>query len=200
MKLAGLPERPASSRRSCPDISTSRSSSHRLRHRRLVSLVISKAREISPCPSPAAARRMILTLIAICCEGLERLNSFSKSAFSDSLRLSGAAVSGDIALKSRTLYLYIVNRFTPSCTSYAKPGTTWLQQITAQLLWNGVENLEVSEMSPWLDLRVPPKAVKFPEVEAQVHRRFIKTHLPVDALGDFVKRSHLPFFHILNGH
>ena len=37
-------------------------------------------------------------------------------------------------------------------------------------------------MSPWLDLRVPPKEVKLPEVEAQTHRRFIKTHLPVDAL------------------
>jgi aryl sulfotransferase len=29
---------------------------------------------------------------------------------------------------------------------------------------------------------VPPKAVKLPEVEAQTHRRFLKTHLPVDAL------------------
>ena len=37
-------------------------------------------------------------------------------------------------------------------------------------------------MSPWLDLRVPPKAVKLPVVEAQTHRRFLKTHLPVDAL------------------
>ena len=37
-------------------------------------------------------------------------------------------------------------------------------------------------MSPWLDLRVPPRAVKLPAVEAQTHRRFLKTHLPVDAL------------------
>jgi aryl sulfotransferase len=37
-------------------------------------------------------------------------------------------------------------------------------------------------MSPWLDLRVPPKAEKLPRVEAQTHRRFLKTHLPVDAL------------------
>jgi aryl sulfotransferase len=37
-------------------------------------------------------------------------------------------------------------------------------------------------MSPWLDLRVPPKEVKLPEVAAQTHRRFLKTHLPVDAL------------------
>jgi aryl sulfotransferase len=29
---------------------------------------------------------------------------------------------------------------------------------------------------------VPPKAVKLPAVEAQAHRRVLKTHLPVDAL------------------
>ncbi len=37
-------------------------------------------------------------------------------------------------------------------------------------------------MSPWLDLRVPPKDVRLQAVEAQTHRRFLKTHLPVDAL------------------
>ena len=37
-------------------------------------------------------------------------------------------------------------------------------------------------MSPWLDLRVPPKGVKLAAVEVQRHRRFLKTHLPVDAL------------------
>lgn len=67
-------------------------------------------------------------------------------------------------------------------STYAKSGTTWMQQIVAQLLFNGAAGLEVAEMSPWLDLRVPPKAVKLPAVEAQTHRRFLKTHLPVDAL------------------
>jgi aryl sulfotransferase len=66
--------------------------------------------------------------------------------------------------------------------TYAKSGTTWVQQIISQLIFNGIEDLEVAEMSPWLDLRVPPKEVKLPAVEAQLHRRFIKTHLPVDAL------------------
>ena len=66
--------------------------------------------------------------------------------------------------------------------TYAKSGTTWVQQIIAQLLFNGEEEIEAAEMSPWLDLRVPPKEVKLPMVEAQTHRRFLKTHLPVDAL------------------
>lgn len=66
--------------------------------------------------------------------------------------------------------------------TYAKSGTTWLQQIVAQLIFNGVEDLEVAEMSPWLDLRIPPKEAKLQEVEKQQHRRFLKTHLPVDAL------------------
>ncbi|MFT5675654.1 MAG: aryl sulfotransferase [Paraglaciecola sp.] len=42
--------------------------------------------------------------------------------------------------------------------------------------------MEVAEMSPWVDLRIPPKEVKLPILEAQTHRRFMKTHLPVDAL------------------
>jgi aryl sulfotransferase len=61
-------------------------------------------------------------------------------------------------------------------------GTTWVQQIVAQLLFNGEEGLPVADMSPWMDLRVPPKNVKLPMVDAQKHRRFLKTHLPVDAL------------------
>ena len=66
--------------------------------------------------------------------------------------------------------------------SYAKSGTTWLQQIVAQMLFNGDPDVAVAEISPWLDLRVPPKEVKLPMVEAQTHRRILKTHLPVDAL------------------
>jgi aryl sulfotransferase len=67
-------------------------------------------------------------------------------------------------------------------STYAKSGTTWMQQIVAQLLFPGAVGLDVAEMSPWLDLRVPPKEVKLPVVDAQTHRRFVKTHLPVDAL------------------
>ena len=66
--------------------------------------------------------------------------------------------------------------------TYAKSGTTWVQQIVAQLLFNGEEGLNVAQMSPWLDLRVRPKEIKLPLVESQKHRRFLKTHLPVGAL------------------
>jgi aryl sulfotransferase len=67
-------------------------------------------------------------------------------------------------------------------STYAKAGTTWMQQIVGQLLFDGDPDIAVAEMSPWLDLRVPPKHEKLPAVEAQTHRRFLKTHLPVDAL------------------
>jgi len=67
-------------------------------------------------------------------------------------------------------------------STYGKAGTSWTQQMIAQMMFGGDPDLAVAEMSPWLDLRVPPKQVKLPEVEAQTHRRLMKTHLPVDAL------------------
>jgi aryl sulfotransferase len=66
--------------------------------------------------------------------------------------------------------------------TYAKSGTTWMQQIVGQLMLGPDPELPVADLSPRLDLRVPPKHVKLPVVEAQTHRRFIKTHLPLDAL------------------
>lgn len=66
--------------------------------------------------------------------------------------------------------------------TYGKSGTTWVQQIVAQLVFGGKDGVAVAELSPWVDLRFPPKHVKLPALEQQTHRRFLKTHLPVDAL------------------
>ncbi|MBU2580476.1 MAG: sulfotransferase domain-containing protein [Alphaproteobacteria bacterium] len=67
-------------------------------------------------------------------------------------------------------------------STYAKSGTTWTQQIVSQLLFDGAAGVPAAEMSPWVDMRIPPKEVKLPELEKQTHRRFLKTHLPVDAI------------------
>ncbi len=66
--------------------------------------------------------------------------------------------------------------------TYAKSGTTWLQQIVGQLVFDGDPDVPIGEISPWVDLRVPPKDVKLAALEAQSHRRIVKTHLPLDAL------------------
>ncbi|MES2294131.1 MAG: sulfotransferase domain-containing protein [Pseudomonadota bacterium] len=74
--------------------------------------------------------------------------------------------------------------------TYGKSGTTWMQQIVAQLLFNGAEDIALSHLSPWVDLRVmPPEAIAgLAEIP---HRRFVKTHLPVDALVFSPKAKYL---------
>ena len=67
-------------------------------------------------------------------------------------------------------------------TSY-KAGTTWTQAIVAHLLFpNGDLPAGPAEMSPWLDMRVLPLEVALNKLKAQEHRRFIKTHLPLDGM------------------
>jgi aryl sulfotransferase len=67
-------------------------------------------------------------------------------------------------------------------STYAKSGTTWMQQIVSQMLFAGDTEQNTQEMSPWIDFRLPPKEIKLAAVEAQTHRRFVKTHLPLEAL------------------
>jgi aryl sulfotransferase len=65
--------------------------------------------------------------------------------------------------------------------TYAKTGTTWTQQIVAQLIFGPVD-VDLFQISPWLDFRLMPIEPLLQGLEAQNHRRFIKTHLPLDAL------------------
>jgi aryl sulfotransferase len=74
--------------------------------------------------------------------------------------------------------------------TYAKSGTTWTQQIVAQLIFQGAEDVPVHELSPWLDLRVTPPDT-LAQLEAQTHRRVVKTHLPLDALVFSPKAKYL---------
>lgn len=76
-------------------------------------------------------------------------------------------------------------------STYAKSGTTWMQQIIGQMLFGPNPELPTNQMSPWVDLRIPPKAFKLSELETQTHRRFLKSHLPVDALVFSPKAKYL---------
>lgn len=75
--------------------------------------------------------------------------------------------------------------------TYGKAGTTWTQQIVSQLIFAGAEGIDVSSLSPWLDMRILPRAETLAMLEAQTHRRFIKTHLPLDALVFSPKAKYL---------
>ncbi|GKS69430.1 aryl sulfotransferase [Nitrosomonas sp. PY1] len=67
-------------------------------------------------------------------------------------------------------------------TSY-KAGTTWAQAIVAHLLFpDGNFPAPPAQMSPWLDMRIVPLEVVLNNLKSQQHRRFIKTHLPLDGL------------------
>jgi aryl sulfotransferase len=66
----------------------------------------------------------------------------------------------------------------------AKAGTTWMQRIISLLIFGSDPLPDVlSKVSPWIDCRyTDPLDEVVARIEAQRHRRFLKTHLPVDAL------------------
>lgn len=67
-------------------------------------------------------------------------------------------------------------------TSY-KAGTTWTQAIVAHLLFpDGDLPAGPAELSPWLDMRTIPLELVLNGLRAQQHRRFVKTHLPLDGM------------------
>ena len=73
-----------------------------------------------------------------------------------------------------------------------KCGTTWTQAICAMLAFGKVDHgVHPSLSSPWVDAQFAPIEEYLEQVEAQSHRRFFKTHTPLDGLPYFPECSYL---------
>lgn len=67
-----------------------------------------------------------------------------------------------------------------------KCGTTWMQQIVGSLIFRDPSPRPLPKVSPWIDQRFRSTVEEtYALLEAQTHRRFIKTHLPLDGLPLF---------------
>src|SRR5438552_491087 len=64
-----------------------------------------------------------------------------------------------------------------------KCGTTWMQRLVALLVFDDTElYAPISRISPWLDMQLAPLEDVLSLLESQEHRRFIKTHTPLDGV------------------
>jgi aryl sulfotransferase len=73
-----------------------------------------------------------------------------------------------------------------------KCGTTWMQTIVVALLFpEGDAPGPVMRIAPWLDNRLEPIDVVLARLEAQTHRRCIKTHTPADGIPWFAEASYI---------
>src|SRR5687768_11314107 len=64
-----------------------------------------------------------------------------------------------------------------------KCGTTWTQMICALLIFRTPDlPAPLAKISPWLDMQLTDRDETVAALEAQTHRRFIKTHTPLDGL------------------
>jgi len=64
-----------------------------------------------------------------------------------------------------------------------KCGTTWTQMVCALLIFGTPDfDRPLDLISPWLEQTVRSKDAVFADLEAQTHRRFIKSHTPFDGL------------------
>src|SRR5438876_6107878 len=64
-----------------------------------------------------------------------------------------------------------------------KCGTTWMQMICALLVFQCTSfDTSLDLISPWLDMLTRARDDVVADLDAQTHRRFIKTHTPLDGL------------------
>ena len=67
-----------------------------------------------------------------------------------------------------------------------KCGTTWTQAICANLIFGTSDfGSKLTDISPWIDSKIESEEVCRSSLELQTHRRFIKTHTPLDGIPYF---------------
>lgn len=68
--------------------------------------------------------------------------------------------------------------------TYVKSGTTWMQAIVSHLIFQDLQLRSLMEVSPWVDTSLWPitKDELAKVLDAMEHRRFLKSHLPLDGL------------------
>src|SRR5207248_7305971 len=67
--------------------------------------------------------------------------------------------------------------------AHPKSGTTWMLRILNLLIFQSAEPRSLDGLSPWIDRRFPvPVTEMWAALEAQEHRRVLKSHLPFDGL------------------
>jgi aryl sulfotransferase len=65
----------------------------------------------------------------------------------------------------------------------SKCGTTWMQTIVGMLLLDRTDlGAPISSISPWLDMLIRTDDEVLGVLDGQSHRRFIKTHTPLDGV------------------
>jgi aryl sulfotransferase len=78
--------------------------------------------------------------------------------------------------------------------SAPKCGTTWMQQIVSSLVFGDANVRSLPTVSPWVEARFRYTAEEMRRTLASMpHRRFLKTHLPIDGLPlyDQIKYIHV---------
>ena len=64
-----------------------------------------------------------------------------------------------------------------------KSGTTWTQNTVLHLIFQDLKRRIINDFSPWVDMRLKPIDELVAQLEAQDHRRCLKSHLPRDGLS-----------------